>query len=236
MTVDFPATRWSLIARLSDQPQQASTLVGLYVDAIGAYLHMRLIGERPEEIEDIIQDVLTDLLANPEALAKAKPGSGSRFRYYVMHLAWQAGLNALRYHRRRAHGSLDTAPNVENQGRIERLGETAPAADHLVTMDRAWAISVVQQALDDVRRASASGRLDAEAFPVLHANLLDGLSLRDIAAKTGLSLATCSRRLAAGRQFLQAAMVERLQLAGEVGPHDDVAVAGERLLAALVGR
>jgi RNA polymerase sigma factor (sigma-70 family) len=233
MAIDFPATRWSLIARLPDQPQQASTLIGLYVDAIGAYLQMRLTGERPEQIEEIVQDVLTDLLAKPEALAKAKPGSGSRFRYYLMHLAWQAGLNALRYHRRRVHGSLDASPSDDGQGRIEQLPDGMPAPDQVATMDRAWALSVVQQALEDVERACTHGQLDSDAVTVLRANLLDGLSLRDIAARSGLSLATCSRRLASARHFLQSAMIERLRLAGEVGPQDDLAVAGERLLAAL---
>lgn len=233
MAIVFPATRWSLIARLSDQPQQASTLLGLYVDAIGAYLQMRLAGERPEQIEEIVQDVLTDLLAKPEALAKAKPGSGSRFRYYVMHLAWQAGLNALRYHRRRVHDSLDASCDDESQGRIEHLADGMPAPDQMATMDRAWALSVVQQALDDVERARAQGHLEADAVVVLRLNLLDGCSLRDIATRRGLSLATCSRRLASARQFLQSAIIERLRLAGEIGLQDDLAVAGERLLAAL---
>lgn len=233
MPIDFPATRWSLIARLPDQPHQASTLLGLYVDAIGAYLRMRLTGERPEQVDEIIQDVLTDLLSKPEALTKAKPGSGSRFRYYLMHLAWQAGLNALRYHRRRVHGSLDASHDDESRGRIEHLADGMSAPDHMATMDRAWALSVVQQALDDVERACGQGHLEADAVAVLRANLLDGFSLRDIATRRGLSLTTCSRRLASARQFLQSAMIERLRLAGEIGPQDDVAVAGERLLAAL---
>lgn len=233
MAIEFPATRWSLIARLQDQPQQASTLLGLYVDAIGAYLQMRLTNERPEQIEEIVQDVLTDLLAKPEALAKAMPGSGSRFRYYLMHLAWQAGLNALRYHRRRVHGSLDARLGDDSQGRIEHLADGMPAPDQMATMDRAWALSVVQQALDDVERACAHGQLESDAVIVLRANLLEGCSLRDIAVRHGLSLATCSRRLASARHFLQSAMIERLRLAGEIGPQDDLAVVGERLLAAL---
>lgn len=235
MGIEFPATRWSLIARLPDHPTQASTLIGLYVDAIGAYVQMRLAHERPEQVEDVIQEVLTDLLAKPEALAKANPGSGSRFRYYLMHLAWQSALNVLRYHRRRAYGSLDAGPDADSQGRMERLSGGVPAPDQMATMDRAWAVSVVQQALEDVRRASAAGQLDTDASPVLRANLIDGQSLRDIAATMGMSLATCSRRLAQARQFLQHAMTERLRLAGEIGPDDDAAVVGERLLAALAG-
>src|ERR1043165_2198938 len=109
MPFDFPATRWSLIARLPDQPQQAAALVGLYADAVGEYLRRRLIGERRERVDDVIQDVLLDLMRKPELLARAAPGSGSRFRYYLMNLAWLAALNALRHERRRTHASIDAA-------------------------------------------------------------------------------------------------------------------------------
>ena len=236
MAIDFPATRWSLIARLPDQPQHASTLIGLYVDAIGAYVQMRLVGESRELIEDIVQDVLTELLAKPEVLAKAKPGSGSKFRYYVMHLAWQAAMNALRYQRRRIHHSLEAGPEDEHPSHCETLASELPAPDQMVTMDRAWAVSVVQQALDDVRRAAGAGQLDADSFMVLKSNLVDGHNLREVAASSGLSLATCSRRLAQARQFLQQAIAERLRLAGEVGPTDDATAAGDRLLNALAQR
>jgi DNA-directed RNA polymerase specialized sigma24 family protein len=151
----------------------------------------------------------------------------------VIHLAWQAGLNELRYHRRRGQHTLDASCADESQGRIEHLADGMPAPDQMATMDRAWALSVVQQALDDVERACAQGHLEADAVVVLRLNLLDGCSLRDIATRRGLSLATCSRRLASARQFLQSAIIERLRLAGEIGLQDDLAVAGERLLAAL---
>jgi hypothetical protein len=75
--------------------------------------------------------------------------------------------------------------------------------------------------------------MEGDAVIVLRANLLEGCRLRDIAARQSLSLATCSRRLASARHFLQSAMIERLRLAGEIGPHEDLAVAGERLLAPL---
>lgn len=236
MVIDFPATRWSLIARLPDQPQQASTLIGLYVDAIGAYVQMRLIGEPPELIEDIIQDVLVELLSKPEALAKAKPGSGSRFRYYVMHLAWQAAINALRYQRRRVHSRLEGGSDDEHASCDRATGNERPVPDQVEAMDRAWAVSVVQQALDDVRRAAGTGQLDVDSFMVLKENLVEGRCLREVAASSGLSLATCSRRLAQARQFLQHAVAERLRLAGEVGPSEDAAAAGDRLLNALAQR
>lgn len=220
MPIDFPATRWSLIARLPGQPQQAAVLLGLYADAIGAYLQLRLAGERPERVADVVQEVLLELLGRPEALARAQPGPDSRFRHWLMHLAWNSARNHLRAGRRQDAASLDAE---------------APAPEQRAAMDRAWALSVVQQAMDDLHRAVAAGGIEAEALTVLTANLVEGRSLREIAAGSGLSLATASRRLAAARQFLQRAIAERLRLAGELAAGEDEAVAGERLLEALAG-
>jgi RNA polymerase sigma factor (sigma-70 family) len=218
MPIEFPATRWSLIARLPGQPQQASVLLGLYADAVGAYLQLRLAGERPERIADIVQEVLLELLGRPEALARAQPGPGSRFRHWLMHLAWNSARNHLRADRRRDGAALDPE---------------APAPDQQVAMDRAWALSVVQQAMDDLQRAVAAGSVEPAALAVLSANLIEGRSMREIAAASGLSLATVSRRLAAARQYLQGAIAERLRLAGELADGEDAAVAGARLLEAL---
>ena len=62
-------------------------------------------------------------------------------------------------------------------------------------MDRAWASAVVQQALNEVAEAARAGTLEADCWTVLDFNLLQGLGLREVATRTGLSLATCSRRL-----------------------------------------
>lgn len=230
---EFPATRWSMIARLPDQPQQVGPLIGLYADAIGAYLHTRLTGERVERVDDIVQDVLLDLLAKPEVLAKAQPGQGSRFRYYVMNLAWLGALNALRHHRRRertAPEAADTDPSAPL--RIEQIGAT-PAAPEQAAMDRAWATSVMQGALDDVRQQAATGILEPEAFQILTRNLLGGEGLREIATSLGMPSATCHRRCAKARASLQEAIAERLRLAGELGTAEDPTAACDVLLRAM---
>ncbi len=234
--VSFPATRWSLIARLPEHPQQATVLIGLYADAIGGYLALKLIGERAERLEDIIQDVLLDLLGKPEVLAKAQPGSGSRFRYYLMNLAWLSALNHLRHTRRRDHTSLDATADEDDHARIDQLAGEIPAPEQQAAMDRAWAISVVQQAMEELQRWATDGTLDPEAYAVLRANLIDGKGLREIGADLGLSAATCSRRLAQARQLLQQTIAERLRMAGELRPDDDPLQACTVLLELLASR
>ena len=229
MPVDFPATRWSLIARLPDQPQQAAALIGLYADAVGEYLRRRLIGERRERVDDVIQDVLLDLMRKPDLLARAAPGSGSRFRYYLMNLAWLAALNAVRHERRRDHASLDAAGEDEAP-MIDRLPGDVPAPDQRQAMDRAWALSVLQQALDDLQRWAGDGTLEPEAYAVLKANLIEGRTLREVAEQLAIPLTSCHRRLAKARMLLQQAIVERLRLAGELCAGDDPAQAAQVLM------
>lgn len=221
----FPVTRWSLIARLPEQPQQATVLVGLYADAVGTYLERKLVGERPERIEDVIQEVLLDLMGKPEVLAKAQPGSGSRFRYYLMNLAWFSALNVLRHARRRDHQSLDAVAADDDHALVERLAGDVPAPDQQQDMDRAWAVSVVQQALAELERWTRDGTLEPQAFAVLQAHLIAGQGLREVGATLGISAATASRRLAQARTLLQKAIADRLRLAGELGAHDDAAQA-----------
>ena len=224
--VDFPATRWSLIARLPDDPLQASALVGLYADAIGGYLAAKLHGEDADRIADVVQEVLLDLLNRPTALGQARPGPGSRYRHFLMHLAWQSALNRLRHHRRRDGQSLD-------QPSMDLSAPDDPPAPEVQAMDRSWALSVVQQALAGMHQAAEQGTIDRDSVVVLEAHLIDGRNLRDIAAKTGWSLATCSRRLAQARQFVQRAIAERLRLVGEIGADESDQVAGARLLESL---
>ena len=230
MAIDFPATRWSMVARLEGGPQEAAPLLALYADAIGAYLRAKLADERPDRIEDVVQEVLLGLLHRPEAMARAAPGAGSRFRHWLMHIAWQAALNHLRHLRRRDLPALDPSidagqPPADDAVPVEQQG----------AMDRAWALSVLRQAMEDARTDASAGRLDPEALRVLTAHLIDGRALRDIAAATGLSLATCSRRLAEGRRHLQRSMADRLRLAGELAEGDAPEAAGARLIDLLAG-
>lgn len=231
----FPATRWSLIARLPDQPQHVGVLLELYADTIGTYLAMKLHTERPERIQDVVQEVLLDLLGKPEVLARAQPGEGSRFRYYLLNLAWHSALNALRRERRRDLPIEATASvgDEEILAPVDQLPSHLPAPDQRSVMDHAWAVGVVQQALEEVQRWSTGPDGDPVGHALLQATLIQGQSLRDAAGAAGIPLATASRRVIALRARLQDAIAERLRLAGELDPADDPAQACTVLLDAL---
>lgn len=202
LPVPFPATRWSLVGRAAAGSEAAAAVVETYAGAIAAYLRLRLGDVAGADLDDVVQDVLAHLLANPEVVAAAKPGAGSRFRYYLTAVAWNEARNALR-RRRRGRGGDDAA----------LLDQAAP--DDAAGMDRAWAEAVIAAAWSEVMAWIAEGRAPAETRAVLEACLRDGLVLRDAAERIGLSLATCQRRLALGRTLLQKAIADRLSAAGE---------------------
>jgi RNA polymerase sigma factor (sigma-70 family) len=207
----FPTTRWSLLGPAADGG--AAVLVDLYADAVAAYLRGKLAARAPaSDVDDVIQDVLMHLLQRPDLLAQARPGEGSRFRHYLMALAWNEARNALR--RRRPSGQ----PLPE-----EPASDAAPGES-----DRAWARSVLDQAWREVAAWCDGVTAPPETLAVLRLVLGDGVALREAATRLGLSLATASRRLALGRTLLQKAIADRLRAAGELGA-DDPATAVERL-------
>ena len=221
----FPETRWSLIGRLGLQPAEAAVVMELYAGAIAQYLRFKLPQEG--DLEDIIQEVLVHLFEHPELMASARPGSGSRFRYLVMTLAWNEARNRLRERWRRQARELTT-----ERAAIER--QSVPSEDSdTSTMDRAWAQSVLHQAWSDVRGWASDGTLEAVIPDLLRQHLVEGRNLRDIAAGLGLPLATCHRRLARGRTWLQKAIVDRLQQTGELSKDEDPAAACALLLGIL---
>ncbi len=220
MTESFPDTRWSVIGRLTtDDPggDHARLLVGTYADAVARYLRLRLRGCALALVDDVIQDVLAHLLRHPEVLARAQPGLGSRFRYYIMALARNEARNALR--RLRPDSTLPLTEVVDPN-------ETQPDGD----MDRAWATSVLTAAWDELRAQGAAGIIPPDVVTLTEAHFIGGRSLRDLATAGPASLATCSRRVAQGRMLLQQAIVERLRLVGELDAEITPAQAGARML------
>ena len=214
MNGDFPATRWSLVGAADG----AGTLLALYAEPIAHYLAMKLPeAARDGRIDDVVQDTLAWLAEHPEILARAQPGANadgtpSRFRWYVMTLALNQARNALRRLRPDQHAPLTAEP----------------AAADLPDMDRAWAAAVLADAWRDLAGWSAQGACEAEVPEATRLHLAEGLGVREIAGRLGLSLGAAHRRIASGRSLLRRAICDRLKAAGEAG--DDEQAACDALL------
>ncbi len=237
--MEFPETRWSLIGRLAEQPDQVAVVVELYADPIARYLRVKFAGEHGSaRLDDVIQEVLVYLMEHPELIARARPGEtpaggASKFRYFIMTLAFNAARNAWRRH---SHGrEMNAAMGDDGETTVAEALAVAeqPADEQVRAMDRAWAESLLAAAWRDLRAWAGDGTLEAEIPRILELNLVDGRNLRDVAEQMGLPLATCHRRLARGRTYLQKAITDRLLQAGEIASGSDGVSACEILLAAL---
>lgn len=210
MTGDFPATRWSLVGA-SDG---AGTLLALYAEPIARYLAMKLPeAARDGRIDDIVQETLAWLAEHPEMLRRAQPGanpdgSPSRFRWYVMTLALNQARNAQRRLRGGAH---------------QELAGDAAVAEPDRDMDRAWAAAVLAEAWRDLAGWAAQGACESDTPEAVRLHLVDGLGVREVAARLGLSLGACHRRIAGGRALLRRAITDRLRAAGEAGADEQAA-------------
>lgn len=192
--VSFPPTRWSLIGRVADG---SSELVERYADGITRYLRLRFADSARSELDDVIQDVLVGLLERPALLSDASPRAGGHYRYYLATVALNLARNSLRARRR------------ELRREQSPIGDPADERVDNAQVDQAWTAAVLAAAWADLRGWAARGELEAEIPALLSAHLVEGIALRDLAQRYGLTLATCQRRIAKGRTWLQRAITER---------------------------
>lgn len=195
--IPFPPTRWSLIGRATTGAG-TSELVERYTDCLTRYLHLRFPREDATERDDVVQEVLVHLLEHPELLASASPREGGKFRYFLATIALNQARNAFRSRWRQQH---------REQPHDDHLTASETADPHAV--DQAWQAAVLAAAWTDLRGWASDGSIEAEIPALLTAHLVDGLPLREVAEAHHLSLATCQRRIAKGRTWLQKAITER---------------------------
>ncbi len=196
-TIPFPPTRWSLIGRVPTDHSDAAVVIERYADCLHRYLRCRFPQLALADFDDLVQDVLVKLLEHPELLAGASPSEGGRFRYYLATVALNQARNALRLRQR--------AQQRERMLGDDQLTLTAAVPE----VDAAWRASLLVQAWADLRGWAASGELEADIPGLLEEHLVNGTQMRELAEQHGLSLATCQRRIAKGRTWLQRALASR---------------------------
>ena len=151
---EFPATKWSVIQRAAGtrSPSSREALEDLcraYWPPLSAFL--RRSGHQPDEAKDLVQGYIARLLERGD-LAHVSPERG-RFRSYLLcglrnHLVSQARRVAAR--KRGGEVGTFSLDGCEAEANFQAVSGEALTPD--VTFDRQWAETVLDRALEALRK------------------------------------------------------------------------------------
>jgi DNA-directed RNA polymerase specialized sigma24 family protein len=149
----FPETRWTLVlAARQDPKKRAAALESLVRPRWKAlYVVARKHGLLPSEAEDAVQGFIARLLEG-DVLERLDPGKG-RLRSYLR-TAFRHYLTSLREEERaqKRGGGEKSADLADVEAWV-----ASPADSPDVLFDRAWALSLFAEALDELEREYVSG-------------------------------------------------------------------------------
>lgn len=214
----FPTTHWSLLAKASLTGESGARealgeLCRHYWSPLNQFIRARGYGET--EAQDLTQEFLLHLMTGP-ALQRPDRLKG-KFRSFL--------LGALVHFlhderdRRRAQKRGGNVPHESLEADTVSVNADLDASTHL--FDREWALSILENALSQMRSEFAAGETAAR-FDVLQHFLpgaLETPTYESAAAQTGLSLAALKSEVHRLRQRFRALV--RQEIAGTVAvPHE----------------
>jgi RNA polymerase sigma-70 factor (ECF subfamily) len=194
------STCWTLVEGAAAGDRAAREEFGRrYLPVVRAYLQARWAGRlSPEELEDAVQDAFLALLREEGVLEKLRPGRREAFRPLLYAVVRNM---ALRMEHARAR-KLDRAGSQSFQA------EDTPASEASLSraFDRAWADSILRQAVDlqeELSRSQGEGAL--KRFELLRLLFDQERSIPEIAAEWGVASDSLHKELArAKREFKEA--------------------------------
>lgn len=150
----FPATRWSLLARLADGGgdeaiQALETLCRTYREPLLAYL--RFSGWGPEDAEDLVQGFLAQVVRE-RTWSRADAGKG-RLRTFLLRALQRYAARQRRDATRlkRGAGSQPLALHeLEESAAAPLVDGTSPEQQY----DRAWTLALLEQVLRGLRQSA----------------------------------------------------------------------------------
>jgi len=214
----FPTTHWSLLARASLSGETAARdalgeLCRHYWSPLNHFIRSR--GYREAESQDLTQEFLLHLMER-SALQRPDRLKG-KFRSFLL----GALVNFLHDERdhRLAQKRGGNVPHDRFDAGLEEMPADLGASAHV--FDREWALSILENALSQVRKEFANGSA-AERFAVLQRFLPGALevpSYESAAAQLGLSLPALKTDVHRLRQRFRTLV--RQEIAGTVSaPHE----------------
>lgn len=229
----FRSTHWSLVLRAGDasDPQQREAFEQLcraYWEPL--YVYIRRKGHTPHDAQDLTQSFFAYLIE--KALLDRLQSTGGRFRAWLLQVLehFLANQHRIRSAARRGGGqpllSFDTV-RVE-RGAAGWSGLTPEAA-----YNRAWGLTVLQQAWDRLREAFAAEGRESQLDVVREHLNGQRASYEELAARMGLSVSQVTNLLHRTRRRLEGQI--RAVLAETVDGQEDLAEELSDLFGALSG-
>lgn len=188
--MDFPDTRWTLIAHLGDEEKVGAALDQLcaaYWQPIYAYLIQA--GHNHAQAQDLTQDFL-EMVVRQRLLERADPVSGKLRSWLVAALRLFLA-NADRHDARQKRGAESTILPLDHVGvlsEVQALASTHLSPDE--AFDRAWIAVLLRRVLDSLTRQYQGADKGGEHAALLPWLLDDaGTDQTRAAAQAGMSVA-----------------------------------------------
>jgi len=172
------STCWTLIrGAAGGNAEDRDEFARRYASVVTAYLQARWRGSAHlQDVEDALQEVFLDCFKQNGALDRVDSGRGGGFRGFLYGVTRNVALRIETAKARRRERQPSTSVDLDGMERQERSLSRA--------FDRAWAQSVMREALVELRRtADALGERAAKRYELLRLRFQNGLPIREIAGR-----------------------------------------------------
>jgi RNA polymerase sigma factor (sigma-70 family) len=204
------STCWSMIdAAAAGDAEQRARFALRYGPVVRATLEARRgRGLRPEEVDDLAQEVFLECFRLGGALGKAEPGRPGGFRGFFYGVVRNV---AARGDQRRASAAARGAAADVDLDAVDSGERDSEAA-----FERAWAQAAMREAAELMdRRASSKGPAAKRRVELLHLRFHENLPVREIATRWSTDAAKLHHDYAEARKEFREAL--RATVAAECG-------------------
>ena len=196
------STCWTLIGgAASGNAEEREEFVRRYAPVVKAYLRARWLGSAHlQDLEDAVQEVFVDCFKDHGALERVDNGRRGGFRGFLYGVTRNVGLRIEAAKTRRKERQPSTGLDLDAMERRERSLSQS--------FDRAWAQSVMREALAELRHnVDALGEKAAKHYDLLRLRFHDGLPIHEIAGRWKVEPAVLYREFAAAKAEFRDALI-----------------------------
>lgn len=196
------STCWTLIrGAAAGTAEDREEFVRRYASVVKAYLRARWLGSAHfQDLDDAVQEVFVDCLKDSGALERVDRGRRGGFRGFLYGVTRNVGLRIETAKTRHKEHQPSTGHDLDAMERRERSLSRS--------FDRAWAQSVMREALAELqRKVAALGERAEKRFALLRLRFQDELPIHEIASRWQVEPALLYREFARAKAEFRDALV-----------------------------